>query len=372
MKFAFCLFDFIPFGGMQDNLLRIAGECVKRGHQVDLFAHTWQGDFPKGFQVLLLPAHGWTNHGRGKSFAQRFNGIMSERRYNAIVGFNKMPGLDVYYAADTCFAAKALKKGPLYRLTTRYRTYLQLEQAVFHKDSKTHILLLAEREKHIFMDYYDTPQDRFHLLPPGIRRDRLAPSNAPDVRKQLCSELGVASDMNIVLMVGSRFKTKGVDRAIRAIASLLTELGQKTILLIVGNDRPGPYERLAGRLGVTDKVYFVGGRDDVARFLCTADLLLHPAYLENTGTVLIEAMAAGLPVLASDVCGYGPYVERAGAGELIPSPFKQKTLNKMLASMLVSEKKTHWQKNGKGYVANTDVFSRPEKAADIIERVATC
>ena len=108
------------------------------------------------------------------------------------------------------------------------------------------------------------------------------------------------------------------------------------------------------------------------RFLAAADLLLHPSYHENTGTVLIEAMSEGLPVLATDVCGYGYHIKRAGAGELVPSPFRQKTLNHLLAYMLTSEKRNQWKENGREYIANTDVFSLHEKAADIIEQVASC
>ena len=101
-----------------------------------------------------------------------------------------------------------------------------------------------------------------------------------------------------------------------------------------------------------------------------ADLLLHPAYRENTGTVLIEAMAAGLPVLATDTCGFSNHIERADAGEIVPAPFKQETLNQLLVYMLTSEKKEQWRQNGKSYVAKTDVFSRAEKAADVIEKIA--
>ena len=113
---------------------------------------------------------------------------------------------------------------------------------------------------------------------------------------------------------------------------------------------------------------FMGGRFDVPRFLMAADLLLHPAYRENTGTVLVEAMAAGLPVLASDVCGYSYHVRNGGAGESsIPSPFEQKKLNQLLSYMLTSEKRAEWQECGRKYISGTDVFSLPEKAADIIE-----
>jgi UDP-glucose:(heptosyl)LPS alpha-1,3-glucosyltransferase len=55
----------------------------------------------------------------------------------------------------------------------------------------------------------------------------------------------------------------------------------------------------------------------------------------------------------------------------VPSPFRQETLNQLLVYMLTSEKKKQWQHNGMAYVAKTDVFSRAEKAVDVIEKVAS-
>jgi UDP-glucose:(heptosyl)LPS alpha-1,3-glucosyltransferase len=372
MKFAFCLFKYFPFGGLQRDFLRIVKVCMARGHQSDVYTASWQGGIPDGLQVSILPVSGFTNHRRYESFAKKLSKSLAGKHYDAVVGFNKMPGLDVYFAADTCFAAKALERSFWYRLTKRCRTLLSLERSVFDKASKTEILLISEREKKFFMDYYGTSKERFHFLPPGIAKDRLAPNNAAEVRAKLRSALAIGSDQHVILMVGSGFRTKGVDRAIRAISSLPSSSRKKAILLIAGEDKARSFHQLADRLGVAEQVRFVGGREDVPQLLVAADLLLHPAYRETAGMVLIEAMAAGLPVLVTDVCGYSHHVERAGAGELVPSPFQQEKLNQLLASMLTSENKNQWQQNGKDYVANTDVFSLPEKAADMIERVAAC
>jgi UDP-glucose:(heptosyl)LPS alpha-1,3-glucosyltransferase len=162
-----------------------------------------------------------------------------------------------------------------------------------------------------------------------------------------------------------------VDRAIRAISALPSTLRKQTILLVIGQGKALPFRWLAWRLGVVSQVLFLQGRKDILRFFLAADLLLHPAYLENTGTVLIEAMAAGVPVLATAVCGFSHHIERAAAGIILPSPFEQDMLNQYLVKMLTSDKQAQWQQNGKAYVANNDVFSRAEKAADIIEKVAS-
>lgn len=370
MKFAFCIFKYFPFGGQQKNFLQIAKACMSRGHEVDIFTTSWQGETPENFNVSFIPLKGFTHHRQREFLAKKLYEITSENNYDIVVGFIKIPGIDVYYAADTCFAVKAGKRSFLYRSTGRCRSYLRLEREVFGKLSKTHILLLSEQEKTFFIKYYDTPEQRFHLLPPGISKDRLAPPDVMEIRNELRRELNIDSNKYIALMAGSGFKTKGVDRSIRAISALPDEIRKKTVLLVVGKGNAKPYKLLSWFLGVSAQVRFMGGRKDIQRFFMAADLLIHPAYLENTGTVLIESMAAGLPVLVTDVCGYSYHIERAGSGEIIPSPFKQTTFNRLLAFMLTSKKKDEWQRNGKEYVARVDVFSRAEKAADIIEQVA--
>lgn len=367
LNLAFCLFEYVPYGGMQRNLLAIARACEARGHRVEIFCRLWRGRFPPDLEVRVHAARGMTNHSRSAAFVQRLPALLAHRRYDAVVGFNKMPGLDVYYAADPCLAERV--RG-WRRMLGRYRTYLRFERAVFEPAAETQILLIAEQEKARFMKTYGTPAERFHLLPPGIPRDRCAPPDASEVRRRLRRELGVEPQQLMILMIGSGFRVKGVDRGIRALASLPASIRARAALVIVGEDNARPFLRLARRLGVAAQVCFMGGREDIPRFLLAADLLLHPAYRENTGTVLIEAMASGLPVLTTDVCGYSDHVIRAGAGEVLPSPFRQETLDRTLCRMLDPEAREAWAERAKAYVARTDVFSRAEKAAEIIEQVA--
>lgn len=370
MRFAFCLFKYFPYGGLQRGFLELARTCVRRGHEVDVYTGSWSGARPDGLRVFILPPRRLTNHGRYQSFAARLARRVAEIPYDAVVGFNKMPGLDVYFASDVCYALRVRERNFLYRLSGRCRTLLALERAVFHPRAKTHIITISNAEQKHYMECYGTPENRFHPVPPGIARDRLTAAGLPEIRAKFRKEFQLSPETPLILMVGSGYKTKGVDRAIRALAALPGPVRAAARLMIVGKGTPGSYRRLAKRLKVGKQVDFMGERNDVPRFLAGADLLLHPACHENTGTALIEAMAAGLPVLATDVCGYGFHVEKAGAGRLIPSPFRQETLDHMLAEMLTSPKTREWGQNGKTYVAVTDVSGRHEQSADVIEAVA--
>lgn len=372
MKLAFTLIKYFPFGGLQRDFLRIAQTCLARGHHVDVFTPDWQGDLPAGLNVTVLKLNAFSNHRRRQALSQEVRRRTCNNGYDAVVGFSKMPGLDFYYAADSCFAERVASKPFWYSYTGRCRTYLALERAVFTPEAPTQILLLTEKDREVYRRYYQTPADRFHVLPPGIARDRLAPPNIGDIRRQLRAELNIDADTHMILMVGSGFRTKGTDRAMRAFASLPDDIRRRAVMVIIGRDNFRPFDRLARRLGIQKHTIFFHGRDDIPRFLFSADILLHPAYRENTGTVLIEAMAARLPVLTSDVCGYAYHVERAGAGQLLASPFQQAELNERLADMLISDQRAMWGENGERYVRANDVFSMPEKAADIIEGASPC
>lgn len=368
MKLAFCLNYYFPFGGLQRDFLRIATVCQSRGHSITVYTMHWEGETPDGFAIHIVTPRGWTNHARSRDFARQVMAQLAAEECDLVVGFSRMPGLDVYYAADSCYREKVLSNRPfLSRLSGRFRVYSAMERAVFAAGSHTEILLIAESEKAKFIRHYGTPEERFHLLPPGIEKNRVAPPDAPQIREALRKEFGLDSEQFMLLLIGSRFRTKGVDRAVRALSALPQPLKERTGLYIVGQDKPDSYLKLARRLGVEKNIHFLGGRSDIPRFLLGADLLIHPAYIENTGTVLIEAIAAGLPILASQVCGYAGYIERAGAGKLIPVPFVQETMNSQLLSMLDRTELAAWQSNALNYARSADIFSLPEKAADLIE-----
>ena len=369
IKLAFCLYKYFPFGGLQTNFINISKECLRRGYQVDVYTISWEGERLEKLNIMLLPVSGFTNHMRYKSFVSEFNKQTKKKQYDAVVGFNKMPGLDIYYAADVSYAAKMKDRSIFYHLTGRYRALMGLEKSVFSKKSKTHILLLTDKEIQFYKGYYGTAIDRFHLMPPGISKACIPPENSEIIRTDKRIELNIDKSHNIILMICTNFKIKGVGRSITALSSLPPHVLKQTRLLIVGNDNPGPYKRLSREKNILDNVEFLGARSDVPKLLMASNLLLHPASIENTGTVIVEALAARLPVITTDICGFSSHVTLAEAGIVVRSPFRQEELDKALLFMLTSEEKNKWRNNAKKYIENTDVFSRAERAVDIIEKV---
>ena len=368
MQLAFVLYKYFPFGGLQRDFMRIALECQARGHAIRVYTPIWEGDNPAGFDVRVAPVRALFNHRRNEKFSAWLQADLKRDPVDRVIGFNKMPGLDVYYAADGCFEDKAQTlRNPIYRRWGRYKHFADYERAVFAPESKTEILMISEVQQPLFIKHYKTPLQRFHLLPPGIAFDRRAPANAADIRAEFRREFKLSDDDLLLVQIGSGFKTKGLDRSLKALAALPRELKQRTRLIAIGQDDPRSFQLQAKALGVSDQVQILKGRSDIPRFLLGADLLIHPAYNENTGTVLLEALVSGLPVLVTDVCGYAHYIAEADAGRVLASPFEQERLNHLLADMLADDqRRAFWSRNGLAYADSADLYSMPQHAADII------
>jgi len=336
---------------------------------VDVFTMRWEGEKPDGMNVSELAPRGMSNHRQAAAYAADVANRLAGKHHDLALGFNRMPGLDLYYAADVCYVARiARQRSFLTKLTPRYRTFAAFERAVFAPESPTEIIMLSEKEKGIYQSIYGTPEPRFHLVPPGVNKKHIRSSINQEHREKIRTQLGLTSQDNLLLMIGSHFHTKGVDRSINALAALPPALQNSTSLFIIGKGKEKSYRQLAQKLGIADHVRFLGTREDVPLFLAGADFVLQPSRTENTGNAIVEALVAGVPVMATDTCGYAVHVEQAGAGIIIPSsPFSQDNMNTMLREMLLSGERKQWQQKAYAYADTTDLYNRFKVIVDVIE-----
>lgn len=369
MKLALVIFRYFPFGGLQRDMLAIAQEARRRDHQVTVFCSAWQGEKIPGIDVVIINGKGFLNVAGVSNFVNTFQQEFQRDQFDLLVGFNKMPGLDVYFCGDSCFAKKAYEERSFfYRLTPRARLYLNYEQAVYSHLSSTQIFEIATDERATFAKYYATPVERYHLLPPGINKDlKLDAGQRSLMRKKIRKELALADNEKLILCVGSGFKTKGLDRSLCAFAALQQKI-PAAVLAVVGNGNARAFQRLSKSLGVGDRVKFLGGRNDMAAIYAAGDLLLHPAHKEVAGNVLLEAMLCGVPVLATAVCGYAHYIEKYALGELLVAPDDAIAVANQMEKVLATDVQ-HWLLRAENFAQASDIFSRPARAVDRIEKI---
>jgi L-malate glycosyltransferase len=177
-------------------------------------------------------------------------------------------------------------------------------------------------------DRFGEARGRVRVIHNPIDLGRFDPGKADG--RAVRAELGIPEDAVVLTVVAHISPIKGQDEAIRIAADLIAA-GRDVVLLLVGSvkfasaggrlDNLAFGERLpalASELGVADRVRFLGERADVPDLLAASDFLLMPFWREPFGRVAVEAMAMGVPVVASEVGGPAEIVRADVDGVLLP------------------------------------------------------
>lgn len=157
------------------------------------------------------------------------------------------------------------------------------------------------------------PEDKLVVIPNGIGKLERPPGS----RRALLLELGLPDDARLVGVVGRLWPQKSLRDAIWA-ADLLKRIRDDVHLLIVGE---GPewrsLERYCENLEITDRVHFLGHRPDAVRITSQLDVFWNTSRYEGQSNSLMEAMALGVPVVASDIPGNRDLVVHGQTGFLV-------------------------------------------------------
>ena len=369
MQIAICIYKVFGYGGIPRDMFKIARESLSRGHKIRVYALRWLVEPTDEFDVVMVPVKAMANHNLYKKYTAWVGQHLAENPVDLVLGMNKMPGLDVYYAGDSCYEEKSQEQRTwLYRLTPRYKHFSEYEKAVFLPDKKTLVLTISDTEKPYFKKHYNTPEERFAMLPPGIERDRAGIEVSITKVAEIRAEHQLADKDTLLVFIGSGFIKKGLDRLLLGIMKMPEPYKSQCKLLILGEDRTDAFERMVRRLGIGGQVEFLGGRDDVPDYLAAADGMVLPAYDENTGTVILEAVIAGVPVLTTENCGYAHYVLECNAGLVVPMPYSQEVFDVMLVELITSNMRQTWIENGRKLANDERIYSLAQRAVDYIEQ----
>jgi glycosyltransferase involved in cell wall biosynthesis len=186
---------------------------------------------------------------------------------------------------------------------------------------------------------------KVRVIRSGVDVDQFQPRGKPAAR----ARLGLPPDAHVVLFVGNLEPRKQVDVLLRAMACLPSVLANQTWLTIVGSgesagvlDQTPHLVRLADELELKDRVRFTGRVDDqqLLAYYSAADVFVLPSSSEAQGIAALEAMAAGLPVVAAGVGGLLGTVRDGETGFLVP-PGDVVALSQRLAIVLQEPVRRH-------------------------------
>ena len=311
MRLAFLYRRLASEGGTEGDLYRTVAELARRGHDVHVFCADVRTTAPPGVSARRVPVVHAGRLARLLSFAwvaPRMAAIAGP--WDVVVGFGRTSRQDLIRCGggthraylDTMRASGA--RGS--RLGPYHRAVLALEARQYRPGNFRRALAVSGRVKKEIVSGYSVPPELIRISYNGVDSVRFDVTRRPVLGQAVRGRFGLPADARLVLSVGSGFRRKGVDTLMRLWSD---DPPTDAWLMVVGADeRIGAYRRAATRPPLSRRVVLTGPQASVEEFYAAADAVVVASLQEAFGNVVLEALAAGLPVVTST---------RVGAAELL-------------------------------------------------------
>lgn len=318
-------------GGAEAYVHRFAQDLVAARHEVHLFAAAF-GEVPDGAFSHKLLRRGLTRWQRDWRFAHTARREARRAACDVVMAVGHTFGADVLQPHGGTMRASRrqnlrLVRSPVLRrlkglsdsVNPRIRTRLAIEALQFASPPMPEVVAISDMVRRDLIDYYHVPEDHLHLVYNGVDVERFHPDVCAARRDEVREGYGLADEETCYLLVAHNFRLKGLRELIEA-AARLDASGGPWRLLVVGKGTPGPYRRLAARLGCDERLLFAGAVAEVVPAYAAADAYVHPTWYDPCSLVVLEAMACGLPIVTTPNNGASELMEDGREGYVIPSP----------------------------------------------------
>lgn len=330
---------FYPFiGGMENKALNIASHLRKKGMDVSVvtsrFEREWQKEETvKGVPVIRLPSPKIKIIGALIFlYNLSFYLFKNHKQFQIIHAFQIG-----YSSAVSIFISRVLKKTSLLSLAAsgsggdikhNIKTPWGLVFIMLCRLASKIVVLNREMEKELRTILYSP--HRTVYIPNGVDTDKFSPAIRDSSKPK---------KTKTILFTGRLAKQKGLDTLIYALKRIDGKFSFELNILGEGSLFPA-LNRLVKGLGLSEKVFFSGIVDDVVRYLREADLFVLPSRYEGMSNALLEAMACGVPVIASDIPGNNDIIRDGYNGLLFEDnnvEFLAKTITVILGNSECAE-----------------------------------
>lgn len=311
-----------PFGGAERFVTRALGALQASGAELTLLSRQWKNQ-DNLFHVKPIQPFYIGSLWREISFSRAVQRHLAQHSdYDLIQSHERIAGCAVYRAGDGVHAewleqrARTLpflqKCGLLVNLFHRYLCYT--ERKMFQHSELKKVICNSKMVQDEIKQRFQLPDDKLALIYSGVDLDLFH----PQVKKQrhaIRSQLGIPESARVFLMVGSGFARKGVPQLLQAMRNLPAE----TRLIIVGTDKHlARYTAECKQDShLVNRVYFVGGQQDVTPYYGAADGFVLPTLYDPFPNAILEAFACGLPVITSRKSGGAEMVQESKNGFVI-------------------------------------------------------
>jgi UDP-glucose:(heptosyl)LPS alpha-1,3-glucosyltransferase len=296
-------------GGVERYVFDLARGLLARGQEVHVWCRRRDGGMP-GVQFHEIPgiSSGPFKH---PAFANDAERLVPRGAYDVVHGFGRTFSQDLLRVGGGCHAEYLrqtigrMPGGLWFMVHPKDRALIRLEHQVFSRRCWRRLVCISRRVAE--------EVNRIHGVP--LAECRVI-HNGTDVEKFHPRRRAPGPGPVRILFVGSGFERKGLEQAIEALGRVRGDWR----LRVIGKGSPGRYASRAAKLGIGDRVGFAGTQWDMPREYGAADLVLFPTLYDAFGTVTLEGMATGLPVIVSRQAGSSEVVEHGKDGWIVEDP----------------------------------------------------
>jgi glycosyltransferase involved in cell wall biosynthesis len=316
--------DFYPIvGGGERQAQRLSAHLVERGVDVCVITRRYHG-LPRFELVDRVPVYRVPIVGRGPLAASAFVvealRLMSHSVYRNAILHCHQASLGIAPATIAALAKRRWGNRVIVKLMgSRVHAMVQAPTWPFRRWLLRHADVLVTTNDQVCRDLQGIGLDvPTHVLPNGVDTRAFFPPDGA-TRQAARRRLGLPSEDLIVLFVGRLDPVKALDVLLYAWALLVPRTSQRpTLALVGGGPEDKRLETLADQLDIRSSVHFAGPSDQVLDWYHGADLFVLPSHVEGLSNAMLEALACGLPVVATAVGGALEVIRHETNGLLAP------------------------------------------------------
>lgn len=306
----------ITLGGAERSVFELADALSALGLEVDILAAKG-GANAQNIHILCRDTSG--RRTGYFTFAGALKKYLLANHYDIIHSILPFDFADVYQPRAGCFAESVLRNAASYqnkiielykRITAfanlRRDILLRAERKLCENPNGPVIAALSGYIAEQFKKHYGISDDRIVVVPNGVKINKeIDTSRANNLRGRILTQLGLKESDNPVLFLfaANNFRFKGLACLIKAMRLIPPNTERKACLIVAGSGRANKYLRLAKKLGIRRKIVFLGAVRNIQEALSIIDVAVLPTFYDPSSRFILEAIAAGKPVITTEFNG---------------------------------------------------------------------
>jgi UDP-glucose:(heptosyl)LPS alpha-1,3-glucosyltransferase len=343
MKIALVNHSFsLSHGGLERFSVNLATALHQEGHEVHAFAQRF-ASLPVGVVEHQLMVPRKPSVRRILGFHRNATRALRDQTFDVVYGLARFFPLDVYRMGDGVQKHWMRIRYPFapwrwlnYLINPAHLCNLYLERKILVGGACRRIVTNSRLCKEHAQGYYGVPAERIQVVYNGVNHHLFNPQGMAALRPTVRGELGLGEETIAVLHVSNNWKRKGLAVLLESVA-LLGSQGAKIHIIVVGRGRPGPFWKLAAKLGLAGRLHLVGETEQVQKYYAAADLMVLPTLYDPFSNVCLEAMACGMPVITTAENGAAELIREGENGYIQQNPLDVLELSRCLGKCLERE-----------------------------------